>query len=238
MLIWLRRASLITGCLFFLIGLISLMGSSSGEFLQVGLSVIWMVLAVVFVLLGINLLTYQRMGRENLIARLSFRQVERQRFDAEMILSEDGKVCRMELFGDEWQLDVRVVKWKNIANLFGMDTWYRCERISGRFGHVAQYADQFPSVVSLSQDVGLNLGMLAQRYGQVVPWVDTMYGCANYMPMADGACYEVLLAQQGIISRPTNEAAKVAIRRWSGVPVRDERKSRLALPGIKSAGLR
>ena len=40
--------------------------------------------------------------------------------------------------------------------------------------------------------------------------VDTLYGGGAYMPMADGAEYEVWITQSGLVARPTNEAARQA----------------------------
>lgn len=40
--------------------------------------------------------------------------------------------------------------------------------------------------------------------------VDTLYGSAAYMPMADGATYEIWLTQSGLIARPANPAANTA----------------------------
>jgi len=40
--------------------------------------------------------------------------------------------------------------------------------------------------------------------------VDSLYGGGAFMPMADGARYEVWLTQNGLIARPTNPAANAA----------------------------
>ena len=39
--------------------------------------------------------------------------------------------------------------------------------------------------------------------------LDTLYGGAAYMPMADGARYEVWITQSGLIARPTNSQARL-----------------------------
>ena len=40
-----------------------------------------------------------------------------------------------------------------------------------------------------------------------LPFVDAVYGSATYMPMADGARYQVSITQSGLIARPLNPAA-------------------------------
>jgi len=40
--------------------------------------------------------------------------------------------------------------------------------------------------------------------------VDRRFGDANYMPMADGAVYRVVITQSGFNAEPVNDAAKAA----------------------------
>ena len=44
--------------------------------------------------------------------------------------------------------------------------------------------------------------------------VSARYGSAVYLPMADGAIYEVGLGASGLLARPENAAAATAIERW------------------------
>ena len=46
---------------------------------------------------------------------------------------------------------------------------------------------------------------LAQAQPRWLPFVDAIYGSATYLPMADGARYEVTLGQSGLIARPKGE---------------------------------
>ena len=47
-----------------------------------------------------------------------------------------------------------------------------------------------------------------------MPFVDAVYGSAVYLPMADGARYEVAITQSGLLARPVNEVAKAAAGNW------------------------
>ena len=52
-------------------------------------------------------------------------------------------------------------------------------------------------------------------YKQVqLPVLDALYGSATFVPMSDGALFEVSLANSGLIARPLNERAQSAIERW------------------------
>ncbi len=59
----------------------------------------------------------------------------------------------------------------------------------------------------------------ARKYRRYVDAVDTLYGGAAYMPMADGARYEVWITQSGLVARPANDAARNASAGgWTEVP--------------------
>jgi hypothetical protein len=47
-----------------------------------------------------------------------------------------------------------------------------------------------------------------------LPFVDAVFGNAVYLPMADGARYQVTLGQSGLIARPLNESARDATKGW------------------------
>ena len=37
------------------------------------------------------------------------------------------------LEGDLWQLDLNLLRWKSLAELIGLESGYRLERLSGRY---------------------------------------------------------------------------------------------------------
>jgi hypothetical protein len=47
-----------------------------------------------------------------------------------------------------------------------------------------------------------------------MPIIDAVYGSATYLPMADGALYEVSLSHTGLLARPLNASAEEAINTW------------------------
>ena len=47
-----------------------------------------------------------------------------------------------------------------------------------------------------------------------MPGVDAYYGTATYVPMADGARFEVNLSRDALIARPINDAARKAVGEW------------------------
>jgi hypothetical protein len=164
-------------------------------------------------LLGFDALTYHRLTYEQPALDLLFSQ--RGERDYDVLLSYPaGATRRFELRGDEWQVDARVLKWHGFADIIGFDTVYRLERISGRYRDIGSERAAARTVYALNDRETFDVWDLARRYKQWVPWVDTLYGSATYLPMADGARYEIKVSQTGLVARPLNQPAQQAIGGW------------------------
>jgi hypothetical protein len=165
-------------------------------------------------LLGMNLHTYNRLAYEQPVAEISLRKTGEQAFIA-TVRQSDGQGAEYDLLGDEWQIDARALKWKPWANVLGLDSQYRLERLAGRYQDIAAERTAPRSVHQLAKNPGLDLWNIARNYGRYLPVVDTLYGSGAYMPMADGASYQVTISQSGgLIARPTNDAARAAVQGW------------------------
>ena len=152
-----------------------------------------------------NLHTYARLTHEQPVAQLAFEQIGEQQYRATLTRQPAGEVTKLNLAGDEWQLDARVLKWRGWANLLGFDARYRLERLSGRYRDIAQERSAPRTVHELGEARGIDVWALAQARPRWLPFVDAMYGSATYLPMAEGARYEVSLGQAGLIARPMGE---------------------------------
>lgn len=170
-------------------------------------------LAGVLVLVASNLHTYARLTGEREVARLTFHQVEPQRYRA-ILETPDGRRARFMLAGDEWQLDARVIKWRGWATLAGLDTLYRLERLSGRYSDVRQELADERTVIELGGDRGLDLWRVANDYPSWTPFVDARYGSATYLPMSDSARYEVSITHSGLIARATDARTEAVLEEW------------------------
>jgi hypothetical protein len=171
-----------------------------------------LVSAGLFFVVSLNLHTYARLTYERPVAVLVFEQRSPQHFRATLTEMPGGEMQIFVLAGDEWQLDARVLKWKGWANLLGLDAQYRLERVSGRYRDLEQERHAERTVYGLSENPGVDLWRLSTEYPTWLPFVDAVYGSATYMPMADGARYEVSITQSGLIARPLNPAAEAVTR--------------------------
>ncbi len=158
--------------------------------------------------------SYHRFTHEQAVAVIQFEKIADRYFRAE--LTEPGaEAQRFDVYGDEWQLDARVLKWRGFATALGLDPYYRLERLSGRYRDVEQERHGRRSVYALAPPQGMDLWRAVHRHGQWLPWVDAVYGSAVYVPMGDGARYAVSMANSGLVVRPRNRVAADAVGHWN-----------------------
>lgn len=177
-------------------------------------SAVLLALGVIFAALGVNLHTYQRLTGERDVAAITFQERGPQAYQARIHFKDHSRYQDLVLHGDTWQLDARVLKWRGPAILAGLDTQYRLERISGRYDDIEAERNHVSSAYALSENPGLDLWHWARRYERWLPWLDARYGSATYLPMHDGASFQVSMTQTGLIARPLNEAGRQAIDAW------------------------
>jgi hypothetical protein len=162
---------------------------------------------------ALDLRTYLRLSGEKPVATLSFAALGPQQFHA-TLTETDGRVRSIDLRGDDWELDARILKWKGWATVLGMDPVYRLERLEGRYRNAGQESHDYHSVLELANDPGLDFWALVQRQSSWMPWADATYGTGTYLPMADGAQYQVSVTPTGLLARPINKAANDAMAHW------------------------
>jgi hypothetical protein len=176
-------------------------------------SLIFFLAAACAVLIGSNLRTYQRLSYEQPAGELQLSRVADRQFNAALSYP-DGERVTFPLRGDEWQVDARVLKWHAFANLVGFDAAYRLERISGRYSRIEDERSEPRTVYELQTAGRIDPWELIHRYRSWVPWMDALYGSATFLPMADGALYEIKVSQSGLVARPLNQAAREAVGSW------------------------
>jgi hypothetical protein len=176
-------------------------------------ALIFVLLSVCAVMLAANLRTYQRLSFEQPAGELQLTRTADRQFNA-VLTYPNGEHASFPLRGDEWQIDARVLKWHAFANLIGFDTAYRLERIGGRYTSIEDERTQVRTVYSLNQPQRIDPWDLVHRYHSWVPWMDALYGSATFLPMADGALFEIKVSQSGLVARPLNQAARDALGSW------------------------
>ncbi len=175
---------------------------------------LFLVIAGGFFIVALNLRTYSRLTNEQPVAELVFEQRGPQSFQVIVTQIPSGSLQILQVSGDEWQMDARVLKWHGWANVLGLDAQYRLERFSGRYRDIEQERTAPRSVYPLADNPGVDIWTLAANKSRWVPFVDAVYGSATYLPMANGARYQVMMSQTGLLARPLNDAASKAVSGW------------------------
>lgn len=167
-----------------------------GALLRLLLLAAFLLVGLGLALLASALFHYLQLDGETRVATIALRQLEPQRWSARLETA-DGQHRTLELRGDEWQLDARVIRWQLPALLAGAPNLYRLERLSGRYGDVKQELEAQRSVHDLAADAFPDLWTLRRQFPKYLPFVDADYGTAAYLPMLDGARFDITLGSRG-----------------------------------------
>lgn len=168
-------------------------------------------------LLGLNLQSYSRLTYEAPVAEVSIHTLDpvHKLYEVKVHrLDGSNRVTLCKLQGDEWLLAGRVQKWQPWANEIGLNATYTLEQMSNMY---------FSASVANGRPItACDLKGPPPPVNQYLPeaWVnwlvahalvqDRRFGSANYMPLADGAEYKVVITQMGFNAEPDNDAAKRA----------------------------
>jgi hypothetical protein len=179
------------------------------------LSFIFFSSAAIILLTALNIHNYQRLSDERDVAEIHFHKLSQQLYSAELFFADERESQKFELRGDEWQLDARVIKWKAPLTLVGFNSLFRMDRLQGRYRDIEQARHAPRTVFALNEDRNLDLWSVIQQYRKWLPWIDSFYGNASYLPMADDSIFEIKMSQSGLIAKPVNEAAREAVGEWN-----------------------
>jgi hypothetical protein len=178
--------------------------------------VVLLCLAAFCVLVGLDLRSYQQVLIDKPVATVSFQKVDEQAFVATVALTDSGLTTDYYLRGDQWQMDARIIRWKGLLNQAGGKPGYRLERISGRYISIEDERSRERTVHALrdEKEFGIDLWAWAYKKQANGPLIDAVYGSATFVPMVDGALYEVALSHTGLLAKPLNDTAKRAVNLW------------------------
>ncbi|PAO94350.1 hypothetical protein BV581_02765 [Stutzerimonas stutzeri] len=171
-------------------------------------------LASLIALIGYDISTYTALPPEQKpLVTLTFQAQGAQRYEVTL---EQGKGTRtVMLEGDLWQLDLNLLRWKSLAELIGLESGYRLERLSGRYLAVEQQnLARHGRVVLSEKPLGMDIWQSLQLGQRDMYLVEAQVLRVDYMPIADGASYAVELAPTGLLARPLNAAATEALKNW------------------------
>jgi len=168
-------------------------------------------------LVGFNIQTYARLTHEGPVADVGVKLVDApsQRYAVTVHrLDEPNSTTTCDLQGDEWMIEGRVQKWKPWANVLGLDATYSLDQLSNKYFTAERGSGKTITACDLNGpppevDRYLPPGWLGWLSTRAFT-LDRRFGDANYMPLADGAVYRVVITQSGFNAQPANEIARAA----------------------------
>lgn len=155
---------------------------------------------------------YRALVREEIAAVVEIQPAGTRVFNARFRMA-DGNELSFLLAGDEMYLDAHILKWKPIANLFGLHTAYELDRVAGRFTRLEDERSQPRTAFSLSRDKPLDLFRLRQKYFLLSPLLDAQYGSGTFTAATEPGKIEVRVSTSGLLIRPANQEAPIQGRK-------------------------
>jgi hypothetical protein len=170
--------------------------------------------AVISALAALDFYTYKQLTKEQTVANLSFSRLGPQHYKVSLVDSL-GEENLYEVKGDLWQLDARILKWNPALAKLGLSPGYRLDRLSGRYFSLEKESTAERTVYQLyTQQSLLDVWLWLQQNGAALGLINAQYGSATYLPMEDNALFSVSLTASGLLARPLNDPAKIAVAGW------------------------
>ncbi len=164
--------------------------------------------------LALDLRAYQAWPQAQTIAHISFEQLDEQQYIARLT-RVGGPEQVFELYGDQWQIDARILNWIRALRNLGLKPVYKLDRLSGRYLVLEQELVTQPRSYALTQSLaGIDRWRLVRVLQDALPWFKPEYGRAAFMPMAADAEYVLQLTGGGLTARAQNAAAQQALATW------------------------
>jgi hypothetical protein len=154
----------------------------------------------VLALVSLGVQGMRALTQEETAARIKLVPTAPQRYTATVSFA-DGRVETFALAGDQIYVDGHVVKWTPLANMLGLHTSYRLDRISGRYRALEQENTAPRTVYALGAPAIVDLVALGRRL-PLADFFDAEYGSATFVPVEGPGELELKVSTSGLLIRP------------------------------------
>lgn len=161
-------------------------------------------LSVLFSTITIAIEGYQALTREELAAIVKVEPAGEQKFTARFTMP-DGSEKTFLLAGDQLYVDAHILKWKPLANIFGLHTSYELDRVAGRYAMLNDETTKPHTVYALSKDKPVNMFDLRKRFALLNPLLDAEYGSATFINTNSVEEFRVLVSTTGLLIRKVDK---------------------------------
>jgi len=173
------------------------------------------IFALLLILIGVDMMTYRQLINDKPLGTISFQKKGDQHYLGTLTLIDTGVEKEYDIRGDQWQIDARIISWTGLLKMLGAKPGYRIDRLSGRYYSLEDEHRKKRTVHQLqNSEYWVDFWKIVRSSGNAVPLVDAVYGSATFLPMEEGAFFEISLTANGLKARPMNDVAEKAINRW------------------------
>mgnify|MGYP003385844966 CR=1 FL=1 len=153
-------------------------------------------------LLFVSIYGYSRLTDETLVAAITFDKQANNTYVANlMTVNHCQPVVYLPIYGDQWRIDARFLKWKSWATLLGMNSQYRLDRLEGRYSNIVMQNNGPHQAHDLAVENVLDIAKLEDYVDASAFLVDTEYGSSVYHTIKVEWRYEVYRSQSGLLVR-------------------------------------
>jgi len=163
-------------------------------------AVLMLTLSLLFGTISISIQGYNALTREELAATVEIFPVSKQIFMAR-ITFPDSSEKQYKLEGDEFYIDAHILKWKSLANLLGLHTYYELDRISGRYTDIEDETNKNRTVYSVAEDKLIDAFDLRLKYPFLSFLVDAEYGSASFITTNAHKNLKIMVSTTGLLIR-------------------------------------
>jgi hypothetical protein len=166
---------------------------------------LWGSLFGMLLFFGFFLRTYHAFTYEEPVAEVRTQRLGERHGDELVLIHYISRQRRTERYlmvqGDQWVIEGDILKWEDWLNFVGLHTRYRLTRLRGRYLNTRMERQKGTSVYSLVERED-NVGWsYLYRYGQQLPFVNTVYGSAAFQLSGSQERYLVYVSASGLVVR-------------------------------------
>ena len=159
-----------------------------------------LVISLLFATISFSLQGYNSLTHEELAAYVDVEPTGKQSFIA-YFQFPDKSEAEFKLSGDELYVDAHILKWKSIANLFGLHTLYELDRVSGRYIDIGDETTKNRTVYSLASDRFIDIFDLRLKNEFLSFLVDAEYGSATFINVKKYPRLKIMVSSTGLLIR-------------------------------------
>lgn len=149
----------------------------------------------------LDLFSYSQSEPQQPLATVSMSEKSPQLYSLELV-DVNGEMRILEMAGDQWQLDVRVLK-------VGPYSSYKLDNISGRYLSLEQNDKDIQTRHALWAEGVNSLWLMVDGLVKKLPFTAETLQKVAYVPMTDGAIFQVYLSGRELNVVATNAQAKL-----------------------------